>query len=55
MLWNEKGEAYQVGDRIISIEQAEREGKIVERPFENDGTGYIRDGRIYPRKKDAGK
>ena len=50
-IWNEKGEAYQIGGRIISIEQARSEGRLVDRPFERDGTGYLdpnRRGSIQP-------
>ena len=47
-IWNEKGEAYQIGGRIISIEQARNEGRAVDRPFERDGTGYMHNGYIYP-------
>ena len=49
-IWNEKGEAYQIGGRIISIEQARNEGRAVDHPFGRDGTGYLRDGVIYPNR-----
>mgnify|MGYP006950032669 FL=1 len=49
-IWNEKGEAYQIGGRIISIKQARSEGRLVNHPFGRDGTGYLRDGVIYPNR-----
>ena len=53
-IWNENGEAYMTRDgRIISLNQARSQGKIVDLPFEKDGTGYLRNGKIYASKEDA--
>jgi len=55
-LWNEDGEAYLTRDGcLIPLRQAIREGRIVNKPFEIDGTGYIRNGKIYASKEDADK
>lgn len=55
-IWDKNGNAYQLGDgTIVSIETARRMGKIVDRPFEQDGTGYLRNEVIYASEEDADK
>ena len=50
--WDENGEAYQTRDgRIISLDQARREGHETRRPFD-DGFAELRDGYLYPSERE---
>ncbi len=51
-IWNEKGEAYMKSNgEIISINQAQREGRQTRSPFDN-GSAKLKNGFLYPDDED---